>query len=116
MGDNVDIEQSMAAIAVRDVDRAEEWWTRLLGREADTRPMDGLVEWHFDNGALQLVADADRAGGSLTTLQVRGLVADADQLRNRGIDLGDLSDTSAGAAFVTITDPDGNAVTIVDAT
>jgi glyoxylase I family protein len=112
----MDIRQSMAAIAVRDLEVAEEWWTRLVGREVDARPMDGLVEWHFGSGALQLVADADRAGGSLTTLQVSGLVADADQLRNHGIDVGDLTDTSAGAAFVTITDPDGNGVTIVDAT
>lgn len=112
----MDIKQPMAAIAVRDVGAAEEWWTRLLGREADARPMDGLVEWHFAGGALQLVADADRAGGSLTTLQVSGLVADADHLRSRGIDVGDLSDTSAGAAFVTMTDPDGNGVTIIDAT
>lgn len=112
----MDINQPMAALAVRDVETAEEWWTRLLGREPDARPMDGLVEWHFGSGALQLVADADRAGGSLTTLQVSGLVADADRLRRRGIDVGDLSDTSAGAAFLTITDPDGNGVTIVDAT
>jgi glyoxylase I family protein len=110
------INQPMAAIAVRSVESAEDWWARLIGREADARPMDGLVEWHFDSGALQLVADADRAGGSLTTLQVTGLVADVDELRNRGIDVSDFSETSAGAAFATITDPDGNGVTIVDAT
>jgi glyoxylase I family protein len=110
------IKQPMAAIAVHDVEKAEDWWARLLGREADARPMDGLVEWHFEGGALQLIADAERAGGSLTTLQVSGLAADVDQLRGRGIEVGDVSETSAGAAFVTITDPDGNGVTIVDAT
>lgn len=112
----MEINQSMAAVAVRSTEAAEAWWARLLGRDADARPMDGLVEWHFGSGALQLVADAERAGGSLTTLQVSGLAASVGQLRDRGIEIGDVHDTDAGAVFVTIVDPDGNGVTLVDAT
>lgn len=104
------------AIAVREVGEAEDWWARVLGREPATRPMDGFVAWHFDSGALRLVADAERAGGSLTTLQVSGLIVEAAQLRSRGIDVGEVNDTSVGAVFVTITDLDGNGVTIIDAT
>jgi hypothetical protein len=37
----------LAALAVADVDLALPWYERLVGRPADSRPMDGLAEWHF---------------------------------------------------------------------
>lgn len=42
---------ALASLAVSDLDRAEAWYGALFGREPDTRPMDGLLEWHLPGGA-----------------------------------------------------------------
>jgi hypothetical protein len=55
-----------------DVDAVLPWYDRLLGRPADARPTDILAEYHLPRGVIQLVANADRAGRSLLTLDFAG--------------------------------------------
>jgi catechol 2,3-dioxygenase-like lactoylglutathione lyase family enzyme len=109
------VTRALAALAVRDIDAAVDWATRLLGRPPDARPMDTLVEWHFEpQGALQLVLDPARAGGSVVTLQVADIAAAQTELAGRGVDLDYDDTTSTKVKFAQLTDPDGNAVTLVE--
>jgi catechol-2,3-dioxygenase len=110
------VNRVLAALAVADVDSALRWYERLLGRPADARPMDGLAEWHFpQSGVIQLVEDAERAGRSLVTLDVNDLGRELVTLRERGIDLGAMDDTTSDKVlFATVTDPEGNAITLVE--
>ena len=105
----------LAALAVADVDSALHWYERLLGRPADALPMDGLAEWHFpESGVIQLVEDAGRAGRSLLTLGVDDLERELVTLRERGLP-GVMDDTSSDKVlFATVTDPEGNAITLVE--
>jgi hypothetical protein len=106
----------LAALAVADVDSALGWYERLLGRPADALPMEGLAEWHFPQcGVIQLVEDADRAGRSLLTLGVDDLNRELATLRERGLDPGVMDDTTSDKVlFATVTDPEGNAITLVE--
>lgn len=110
------VNRVLAALAVADLDSAVRWYERLLGRPADELPMEGLAEWHFPRtGAIQLVEDADRAGRSLLTLGVDDLNRELLTLRERGIDPGSMDDTTSDKVlFATITDPEGNAITLVE--
>lgn len=78
--------------------------------------MDGLAEWHFpQSGVIQLVEDAERAGRSLLTLAVADLEQELVSLRERGLDPGAHDDTtSEKVLFATVTDPEGNAITLVE--
>jgi hypothetical protein len=105
----------LAALAVRDIDASVEWTTRLFGRAPDARPMDSLVEWHFEpRGTLQLVHDPTRAGGSLVTLQLADIATARTALAGRGISLAYDETTSATVKFGQLTDLDGNAITLVE--
>jgi predicted enzyme related to lactoylglutathione lyase len=110
------VNRVLAALAVADVDSAVGWYGRLLGRPADARPMDGLAEWHFaESGVIQLVEDAERAGRSLLTLGVDDLTRELAGLRERGLEPGAMDDTTSDKVlFATVTDPDGNAITLVE--
>jgi predicted enzyme related to lactoylglutathione lyase len=110
------VNRVLAALAVADVDSASRWYESLLGRPADALPMDGLAEWHFtEGGAIQLVQDADRAGRSLLTLDVDDLEQELVTLRERGIQPGAMDDTTSDKVlFATVTDPEGNAITLVE--
>lgn len=106
----------LAALAVADVESALGWYERLLGRPADARPMDGLAEWHIaGSGVIQLVENAERAGRSLLTLGVDDLTRELASLRERGLDPGTMDDTTSDKVlFATLTDPEGNAITLVE--
>jgi hypothetical protein len=110
------VNRVLAALAVADVDSALGWYERLLGRPADALPMEGLAEWHFpQSGAIQLVEDADRAGRSLLTLEVDDLNRELLTLRERGLDPGPMDDTTSDKVlFAAVTDPEGNAITLVE--
>ena len=104
----------LASIAVADVDAALPWYELLFGRPPDELPMEGLAEWHVPSGGVvQLVASAERAGRALLTL------ADLEQelaaMRDRGLDAGPLDDTTSDKVLIaTTTDPEGNAITLVE--
>jgi hypothetical protein len=110
------INRVLAALAVADVDSALGWYERLFGRPADALPMEGLAEWHFPpNGAIQLVQHDERAGRSLLTLDVDDLNRELLTLRERGLEPGSMDDTTSDKVlFATVTDPDGNAITLVE--
>jgi predicted enzyme related to lactoylglutathione lyase len=110
------VNRVLAALAVVDVDSALGWYERFLGRAADARPMEGLAEWHFaESGVIQLVEDAERAGRSLLTLIVDDLNRELATLRERGLDPGAMDDTTSDKVlFATVTDPEGNAITLVE--
>lgn len=108
------VNRVLAALAVADTGAATPWYERFLGRPADAVPMDGLVEWHYPDGVIQLVQDPDRAGRSLLTLGVDDLEAAVAGLRDRGVDAALDDATSDKVRFAAVADPEGNAITVVE--
>jgi predicted enzyme related to lactoylglutathione lyase len=104
----------LAGVAVKDLDRAKRWYEVFFARPPDAEPMGGLAEWHTPGGVVQLVLDEQRAGGSLVTIWVpdaRDALAD---LASRGAPEVELDDTTSDKVlFASLTDPDGNAITVV---
>jgi catechol 2,3-dioxygenase-like lactoylglutathione lyase family enzyme len=111
----MDITDVMGGLAVSDLDAARRWYTTFFGRGPDLEPMPGLTEWHTTGGTVQLVLDAERAGGSMVTFQVPDARGTLAGLAERGGPVVELDDgTSDKVRFATVTDPDGNALTLVD--
>lgn len=109
------VSKVLAGVAVSDLARATTWYETLFGRRADAEPMPGLIEWHTPGGVVQLVVDPGRAGGSLVTLWVPDVRRAAGELAARGGPRVTPDDsTSDKVVFATVTDPDGNAVTVVE--
>lgn len=108
-----------AALPITDMATSIGWYDRLVGREPDNRPMPSLAEYHLadgvgGHGTIQLVADPERAGGGLVTIVVDDAHEVAARLASEGIEL-TVDDTSSEIVlFGTVSDPDGNAVTIIE--
>ncbi|MET0863357.1 MAG: VOC family protein [Nakamurella sp.] len=77
----------LAHVEVQDFQAGVNWYTTLLGRAPDRRPMDGCVEWQITgSGGIQLYAGesapctviigVDDANEFATELTTRGLRAD----------------------------------------
>jgi len=110
------VNRVLAGIAVADVDAALPWYELLFGRPADELPMEGLAEWHVPaGGVVQLVASVERAGRSLLTLDFEDLERELAAMRGRGLDVGALDDTTSTKVLIArATDPEGNAITLVE--
>ena len=103
----------LAQATVTDLGAAEPWYTALLDRGPDARPMDGLLEWRVsDGGGVQVWVEPERAGRSTVLLATDDLDAVAARLAasgtaTRGIEQG------GGARVLRLTDPDGNRVVLL---
>jgi glyoxylase I family protein len=112
---NMSVNRVLAGLAVADVDAALPWYEQLFGRPPDATPMQGLAEWHFgSDGVVQLVQSGERAGRSLLTLDFEDLRGALDAMRERGLDVGAVDDTTSEKVLIAATtDPEGNAITLV---
>ena len=106
------LQKVYTALLVGDLARAEDWYTKLLGRKPDFRPMDTLVQWELGStGGLQLTSDAKLAGHGAMSLVVDDVEAERSRLDAAGISLGD-STQGTYSTLAEANDPDGNLVVL----
>jgi predicted enzyme related to lactoylglutathione lyase len=108
----VDVTSVLAQATVTDLDRAERWYAALFGRDPDSRPMDGLLEWHLTGGSgVQVWREPDRSGRSTVVLGVRDLDDAARALAAAGV-AHEGPEPGGGSRVVRLGDPDGNRVVL----
>ncbi len=109
------IEHVLAVVPVVAFDASHTWYERFFGRPADNLPMKGrLVEWRVtDNGWLQVTTDAVRAGSALVNFAVEDLGDHIAELTGRGLAPGKIEIVNKGVELSSISDPDGNTITLI---
>ena len=108
----MNLEKMYSTLLTADLAAAERWYTKLLGRGPDHRPMDTLVQWElFDQGGLALSTDDEIAGRGVIFLYVADVAGERRRLQGQGIVLGhDIQGDYSTLAQVR--DPDGNLLTL----
>ena len=108
----MNLQKSYTALLTADLAAAERWYTKLLGRGPDYRPMDTLVQWElFDQGGLALSTDGNIAGRGVMFLIVDDVAAERRRLKGLGIALRD--DIKGDySTLAQVHDPDGNLLTL----
>lgn len=109
------IEHVLAVVPVADFEVAHVWYERFFGRPADNLPMEGrLVEWRVtDTGWVQVTLDPSRAGSGLLNLAVDDLDEHIADVSARGLALAPIETVNKGVQLSSITDPDGNLITLI---
>lgn len=78
------LQKIYTAFLTADLAAAEGWYTKLLGRGPDYRPMDTLVQWElFDQGGLALSSDAEIAGRGVAFFYVDDVADERRRLLGR---------------------------------
>jgi catechol 2,3-dioxygenase-like lactoylglutathione lyase family enzyme len=100
------------ALLTKDLAAAEGWYTKLLGRQPDNRPMDTLVQWElFDHVGLALSNDEEIAGTGVLFIYVDDVAAERRRLQRLGIAVGDDIEGDY-STLAQVRDPDGNVLTL----
>ena len=111
---NTNINNVVAVISVKDQQSAVGWYTRLLGREADVVPMDGVAEWLLaDNAWLQVGIDPERAGYTTVIIGVNDIDVQRSFCEKAGVPLGEVVEIPQTIKMAETADPDGNKVVFV---
>jgi predicted enzyme related to lactoylglutathione lyase len=102
-------------LAVSDFDAGVRWYERLFGRPSDVVAHEHEVMWSIvDGGWVYVLRDPERAGHSLLTMAVGDLEATVAELEERGLDSGPIERVGDAGRKVILTDPDGNAVSLIE--
>jgi catechol 2,3-dioxygenase-like lactoylglutathione lyase family enzyme len=108
----MELKKLYVILQAADLAAAEAWYTKLLGRGPDNRPMDTLVQWELADGAgLGLSTDALIAGRGTALLIVDDMAAERRRLQGAGILLEDDIEGDY-STLAQVRDPDGNLVTL----
>lgn len=108
------IQHVLAVVPVSDLQVSSRWYEALFGRPADNNPMPTLTEWQVLPGAwVQVFVDTARAGSGLLNFAVDDLQTHMAELRERGLQPGDVTGASKGVHLSAITDPDGNTISLI---
>lgn len=108
----MNLQKIYTSLLTANLAAAEGWYTKLLGRGPDHRPMDTLVQWElFDQGGLMLSSSDEIAGKGVMFLYVDDLAAERRRLQGLGIALG--KDIPGDySTLAQLYDPDGNLITL----
>jgi len=105
-------EAILAGVATADIEAAIRWYTTLLGRDHDDRPMKEAAEWRLaSGGGIQLVEDRDRAGKSMVTIGVADIGKLVSDLASRGVEAKATPPGQGPFRLAQVSDPDGNLLT-----
>lgn len=108
------IDHLLSVVPVADIERSTRWYRALFGREADNNPMPSLVEWQvLAGGWVQVFADDQRAGAGLLNLAVEDLDDHILEVRDRGLEPGEVVTADKGVRLSTLADPDGNLIRLI---
>jgi catechol 2,3-dioxygenase-like lactoylglutathione lyase family enzyme len=98
-----------AGLPVSDLERAKDFYTRLLGAEPSFLPNDAEAVWTLeDQRHVYVVADPERAGGGHLTLFVEDLEQRAAAIAERGIEPTTDETYANGVRKLEYHDADGN--------
>lgn len=103
----------LAVQMVSDLEPAVEWYSALVGRDPDRRPMPPSAEWDLTSGGgLQVYLDPEHAGGHTMILAVDDLGATLGDVAGRGISGEPFTVPSGQYRLSLLEDPSGNTVVL----
>src|ERR1700748_1974313 len=103
------LKNALAYVGVRNIEEAVRWYTMLLGRPPDTRPMESTAEWQFEAGGWLQVNNSNLAGRSSVTLVETDIEERMNILKKAGIEPRSVT-RGEMVSVVIIKDPDGNQI------
>ena len=108
----MNINKTYISLLVSNIEVSKDWYTKLLGREPDNKPMDSLIQWEiFNHSGIGICTEKEIAHRGALFLYVDDLSQELQRLKKESIEFG--KDIKGDySTLVQILDPDGNLITL----
>jgi predicted enzyme related to lactoylglutathione lyase len=108
------INSVIAVVPVSDFENSLVWYKKLLGREPDVVPMEGIAEWKIVEGAwIQVTLNPERAGSATVVLGVSNIETQHKICLDAGVSVGEIVEYPEVVKMVDAIDPEGNKIAFV---
>jgi len=108
------INSVISVIPVKNFQESLTWYKRLVGRDPDVVPMEGIAEWQIvGNAWIQVSIDPDRAGNTTLVLCVNDLEAQCKICSVSDLPIGEIVEYPEIIKMAEIIDPEGNKISFV---
>ncbi len=110
MQEEIDVREMIVEIAVSDIAKSREWYSRLFGKKGpDLEPFAGNVEFKLGGAWVQIVSGKVQPSSSWNLqLEVRDLSRERERIRAEGFDATEIRGVPNVISFFDLKDPDGN--------
>jgi predicted enzyme related to lactoylglutathione lyase len=106
----IDVKDVLVEIAVSDLPKSREWYSRLFGKGPDLEPFPGNVEFKVGGAWVQIVSGKVEASSWTLLLAVGDLSRERERLRESGIAATEIKTVPDVIRYFDLRDPDGNAM------
>jgi hypothetical protein len=111
---NTNINSVIAVVPVEDQDTAVRWYKKLLGRDADIIPAEGVAEWQLaENAWIQVTSDPERAGSTTVVIGVNNIEMQHSACVDANIPIGEIIEYPEVIKMTEVVDLDGNKIAFV---
>ncbi len=108
------INSVIAVLPVKDQDTAVGWYKKLLGRDADIVPIEGVAEWQLAESAwIQVTTDPERAGSATVIIGVNDIDSQCALCAVANVPHGEVIEYPEIIKMIEVFDPDGNKIAFV---
>jgi hypothetical protein len=108
------INSVIAVLPVTDQDIAVEWYKKLLGRDVDIVPAEGVAEWLLvENAWIQVTTDPERAGSATVIIGVNDIDSQCTSCAAANVPHGEIIEYPEIIKMIEVIDPDGNKIAFV---
>lgn len=104
----IDVKEIITVLAVSDLKRSREWYSRLFGRGPDLEPFEGNVEFKVGGGWIHVEVGEVRPSSWSVQLEVKDLSRERERLRKAGISATEIKTSPNIISWFDLKDPDGN--------
>jgi len=104
----IDVKETIVVIAVSDISKSREWYSRLFGKGPDLEPFPGNVEFRVGGAWVQIVKSKVKASSWSLQLEVQDLSRERERLREAGIAATEIKTVPNVISYFDLNDPDGN--------
>jgi predicted enzyme related to lactoylglutathione lyase len=106
----IDVQDTVVVIAVSELPKSREWYSRLFGKGPDLEPFPGNVEFKIGGAWVQISKGQVKPSSWSLQLEVRDLARERERLRKHGIASTEIKTVPDVISFFDLSDPDGNSM------
>ena len=104
----IDVRDTIVQIAVSDLSKSREWYSRLFGKGPDLEPFPGKVEFKVGGAWVHISTGKVEPSSWSLLIEVRDLSRERERLRKSEIAASEIQTVPNVISYFDLSDPDGN--------